>query len=616
MRHAVRRRDAPRPSRSAPRRASSSETRVEARPARVRSVADIDLSGDAFEFRRGTDPRFTRAGGRAPRRSVTAEDDSDEGEAEREARPERAERPTRGTAEARAELTRPLPVPEMEFRQARRREAMNAARRASAPADGDGAGDEDYDDDGEEEDMRDFQPRTLTRAASSDPASATQRFFAGVSWEELGASAPLAGALGAAGAARPSAVQAAAWRALEPGGTGQHVLIADAAGSGKTLAYLAPLVAALRAREEAGLPRAAARSPLAVVLAPTAELAAQVQGVARRVSAGGAPFRTAAATGGHSQRTQADALAGGTDVLVGTPGRVAALLRAGQLSLADARWLVLDEADVLAGPHGDFEEDVGALRAALPSGARVLLVTASLAADAAAHLQKTLLGGKPPAPALGPGLHRPSAGCEERLVDCGGPAVGGGELSWRQGFRRKAEALARALADAPRDPTLVFCNTLDGCRAVENFLKRRDRRGSRYTVHVAHAAVDAPQRNAALAALATLPAPGSPPPVVVATDRASRGLDCAGVRHVVLFDFPRDAAEYVRRVGRTARGAGGTGRATLLVLGRQLPLAREIMARNARGDPLEPIPLEAEKAKAAQRNAAADDDRAALAGLV
>ena len=102
--------------------------------------------------------------------------------------------------------------------------------------------------------------------------------------------------------------------------------------------------------------------------------------------------------------------------------------------------------------------------------------------------------------------------------------------------------------------------------------------------------------------------------MVVATDRASRGLDCAGVRHVVLFDFPRDAAEYVRRVGRTARGAGGTGRATLLVLGRQLPLAREIMARNARGDPLEPIPL-ASKA-AAERSTAADDDRAALAGLV
>lgn len=585
----------------------------------MRSVADIDRGG-AFEFRRGTDPRFTRAGGRAPRRSGEQEEEREgAGNVDEEEASPRPQRATRGTAEARAALYKPLPVSEEDFRQARRREAINAARCSAAPADADGPGDdaegEEQEDEGVEEDMRDFQPRTLSRAAALDSASAALRFFASVSWTELGCSDALAAALASAGAEQPSAVQAVAWRALQPGGPGQHVLIADAAGSGKTLAYLAPLVSALRAREEAGLPRAAARSPLALVLAPTAELAAQVQSVSRKLSAGGAPFRTAAATGGHAQRVQADALAQGCDVLVGTPGRCAALLRANQLSLQDARWLVLDEADVLAGPHGDFEADVAALRAAAPPGCRMLLVTASLAADAAAHLQRTLLGGQAPAPALGPGLHRPAGGCEERLVDCGGPVEGGGELTWRQGFRRKAEALDRALKDAPRDPTLVFCNTLDGCRAVENYLKRRDRRGSRYTVHVAHAAVDAAQRNAAMAALASPPAAGAPPPVVVATDRCSRGLDCAGIRHVILFDFPRDAAEYVRRVGRTARGAGGTGLATLLVLGRQLPLAREIMARNARGDPLEPIPLQPASVKQQERSSAADDDREALLGF-
>lgn len=62
---------------------------------------------------------------------------------------------------------------------------------------------------------------------------------------------------------------------------------------------------------------------------------------------------------------------------------------------------------------------------------------------------------------------------------------------------------------------------------------------------------------------------GEPPAVLVATDRASRGLDVPGVGHVVLFDFPRDPSEYVRRAGRTARGAAGRGTVTLLVLGRQ-----------------------------------------------
>ena len=64
--------------------------------------------------------------------------------------------------------------------------------------------------------------------------------------------------------------------------------------------------------------------------------------------------------------------------------------------------------------------------------------------------------------------------------------------------------------------------------------------------------------------------PGDARMVLICTDRASRGLDSAYVEHVVLFDFPRDPSEYVRRVGRTARGAGGSGTVSILVLGRQV----------------------------------------------
>ena len=60
------------------------------------------------------------------------------------------------------------------------------------------------------------------------------------------------------------------------------------------------------------------------------------------------------------------------------------------------------------------------------------------------------------------------------------------------------------------------------------------------------------------------------PMVLVCTDRASRGIDSAHVEHVVLFDFPRDPSEYVRRAGRVSRGAGGTGLVSILVLGRQV----------------------------------------------
>jgi ATP-dependent RNA helicase DDX18/HAS1 len=60
--------------------------------------------------------------------------------------------------------------------------------------------------------------------------------------------------------------------------------------------------------------------------------------------------------------------------------------------------------------------------------------------------------------------------------------------------------------------------------------------------------------------------------------------------HVVLFDFPRDPSEYVRRVGRTARGAGGRGTVSVLVMGRQVPLAREIMEKNQKGRPIHSLP--------------------------
>ena len=72
---------------------------------------------------------------------------------------------------------------------------------------------------------------------------------------------------------------------------------------------------------------------------------------------------------------------------------------------------------------------------------------------------------------------------------------------------------------------------------------------------------------------------------------ACSGLDTAFVEHVILFDFPRDPSEYVRRVGRTARGPSGEGLVSVLVLGRQVPLAQQIMERNRRGMPIHKVPM-------------------------
>jgi len=535
------------------------------------SVADLQLSD--FPLRSG----FARRGGRGARERPAERDsyeDEEEGEFDRQA--EEPRRLERGSAESRAALPSLPLTPEQLF--ARRAAARGAVSSAAE----------------EDEELSSFTPRVLSR----EPGTASgEAFFSPLSWSSLGVSPELEAALRGCGAARPSHIQASAWQLLSQPphpSRSPHALITDAAGSGKTLAYLAPIAQALTAAEAAGGARAGPSAPHALVLAPTAELASQVHGVSRQLSAHGVRWRCSCATGGRSEKVQSASLAAGCELLVATPGRAARLCGEGALSLRQLRFLVLDEADVLLGDTGGFREELLPLLRAAP-GCRLLLATATLPGETREALSQQLNGGRPWACALGPGLHRPQGGLSERLVDCSGGAAGRDSaapvFSQHAGFRRKMEALVRLLA-VPSPPgvaataTLVFCNTLESCRDVENALKRRDKKAQRFEVLPLHAAVSPAQRLASLQALLSPRAAGAPPAVVVSTDRASRGLDCSAVCHVVLFDFPRDPSEYVRRAGRTARGAGGEGRLTSLVLGRQVQLAQSILQRNANGQPL------------------------------
>lgn len=201
-----------------------------------------------------------------------------------------------------------------------------------------------------------------------------------------------------------------------------------------------------------------------------------------------------------------------------------------------------------------------------------------------------------------PGVVFPCPGLTEELVDCSG-----GEVSLEAGTQRKLEALDQALARHKAARALVFCNKLETCRRVENHLLRAGAVAGRVVLPY-HEAVrdDIKRRN-----LETFLAPPSSSSssgggggassrlfgqqqqqqvVLVCTDRTSRGIDSMFCEHVVLFDFPRDPSEYVRRVGRTARGAGGKGVVSILVLGKQVPLAQEIIARGEKGVPVHRVP--------------------------
>ncbi|KAL2466332.1 DEAD-box ATP-dependent RNA helicase 50 [Abeliophyllum distichum] len=405
-------------------------------------------------------------------------------------------------------------------------------------------------------------------------------FFSRNSFEELGCRDYIIESLRNQNYLRPSHIQAMAFAPVI-GGT--SCILADQSGSGKTLAYLLPLVQRLRQDELQGLGKPVSQSPRVVILVPTAELASQVLTNCRSLSKLGVPFRSMVATGGFRQRTQLENLKQELDVLIATPGRFMFLVKEGFLQLTNLKCAVLDEVDILFNDE-DFELALQSLVNSAPVTMQYLFVTATLPVDIYNKLVETFPDCEV---IMGPGMHRTSSGLEEILIDCSGDD--NTEKTPDTAFLNKKNALLRLVEENPVTKTIVFCNKIETCRKVENALKRFDRKGICTRVLPFHAALEQESRLTNIKEFRNFPSKNISM-FLVCTDRASRGIDFAGVDHVVLFDFPRDPSEYVRRVGRTARGAGGKGKAFIFVVGKQVSLARRIIERNIKGHPLHDVP--------------------------
>ena len=369
---------------------------------------------------------------------------------------------------------------------------------------------------------------------------------------------------------RPSKIQNLAWPRLLQGDSS---IIADQTGSGKTLAYLIPLLQ--RSLRDGPTKRKGA--PRILVLAPTAELADQTAQVCNRLSKE-VPFRNWVVTASgnyqtniHDQIRQLQRQQ--IDVLISTPGRMATILRTRNsgIDLSELQALVLDEVDVLMLDE-TFGPQLRTIGAASPvERTQFVFVTATLPDAVVQTIQKEF---PDVAKIQGPGLHRVAPTIQERLVDVSVPARYNRDAKYC--FNVKAEELFKALRQNRCRRTLIFCNTVETCRQVENVLQRKDRRGQLYDVKAYHNAMSAESRRENLRHFAQeTPNLDS---VLVCTDRAARGVDfdAAPVDHVVIFDFPKDPADYVRRVGRTAR-AGRGGSSTVMAYGWQLPIARSVM---------------------------------------
>ncbi len=315
-------------------------------------------------------------------------------------------------------------------------------------------------------------------------------------------------------------------QAIPPVQAGRDILASAETGSGKTAAFLLPIMDSLLV-----LPRCRTR---ALVLAPTRELAAQTTEHFRAL-AGRTPLRCAAIYGGVGMGPQERALRLGVDLVVATPGRLLDHFRGPHARFADLRFLVLDEADRML--DMGFLPDVRRILGRLPAGRQTMLFSATLPPSIVELAQEML--NEP----VQLNVSRKSA-----------PAGGITHSAWPVHAVKKPGLFLELLGQVISGSVLVFTRTKHRADRLAVFLNGNGVRCERI-----HGNRSQTQRDAALAGFRR-----GRYQVLVATDLAARGIDVAGLGTVVNYDVPHIPEDYIHRVGRTAR-AQATGDALSLV---------------------------------------------------
>ena len=334
-----------------------------------------------------------------------------------------------------------------------------------------------------------------------------------MSFSNLGLGPNLLKAVQEAGYTTPTPIQSAAI----PHVLGGHDLIGIAqTGTGKTAAFTLPLLERI-----ASAP--AARNPRILIVAPTRELAAQIDENVRDLSKH-LRIRRATVFGGVGEGPQIDALRRGVDVLVATPGRLIDLMGAGHVSLRDVKHLVLDEADRML--DMGFLPQIRRIVNSVPRVRQTLLFSATLSSDIERVTAEFLRNPK--------------------LVEIGrrsNPAETVEQFLYPVAKSRKIDLLLTLLRDESLDTVLIFSRTKHGADKIARKLKQAG-----VDTATLHSNRSQSQRTQALAAFKS-----GRCRVLVATDIAARGIDVEAISHVINFDFPMHAEDYVHRIGRTGR---------------------------------------------------------------
>lgn len=328
----------------------------------------------------------------------------------------------------------------------------------------------------------------------------------------------------------PTAIQA---QAIPPALAGHDVIGCAQTGTGKTAAFVLPMLNRLGGAT-APRPERGRGSVRALVLTPTRELAAQVEAAVRTYGRHLA-LRSTALFGGVSYGAQIAAMQRGVDIVVATPGRLIDLMGTGRVVLDRVEYLVLDEADRML--DMGFIQSVKRIVAAVPRERQTLLFSATMS---------------PAVRALAADMLR-----HPRIVEVG-PARRTVASVSQQAFRvtreRKLDLLCHLLLSQELDCVLVFTRTKHGADRVAQRLEKKDIRAA-----ALHANRTQNQRLRALEGFKS-----GHYRVLVATDIAARGIDVDGISHVINFDTPVHAEDYIHRIGRTGRAAA-TGDALTFV---------------------------------------------------
>lgn len=368
-----------------------------------------------------------------------------------------------------------------------------------------------------------------------------------LTFQSLELSEAVLSALSDVGYESPSPIQAATIPHLL---SGRDVLGQAQTGTGKTAAFALPILSRIDMTR---------RSPSALVLVPTRELAIQVAEAFTRYASRIDGFHVLPIYGGQSYTPQLQSLRRGVHVIVGTPGRVTDHAERGTLKLDALRYVVLDEADEML--RMGFIDAVEAILERTPQERQTALFSATMPPAVRRIAQRYL---RDPAEVTIKSKTTTAAKIRQRY--------------WIVSGLHKLDALTRILEAEPFDGMLVFTRTKI---STEDLARRLEARG--FAAEALNGDIAQAQRERTVERLKS-----GQIDIVVATDVAARGLDVERVSHVVNYDVPYDPESYVHRIGRTGR-AGRSGEAILFVAPRERNMLRVI--ERATRQPLEPMQL-------------------------